>query len=85
MAENISTHELSAAEKHYIRHLKTVSDYQKRNPEKMREKNKSYMKKMKNDDPQKYQEFLEKRRKYYSEVVKPKNGKKHEIQKLSLE
>jgi hypothetical protein len=55
---------LTPAEKHYQRHLKSVSNYQKRNPEKMREKCKKYLERMK-EDPEKYKSHLEKKREYY--------------------
>lgn len=63
---------LSPAEKYYRNHLKNVSNYQKRNPEKMREKNKKHNDKIKIEDPDKYQARLERSRNYYKNVVKPK-------------
>jgi hypothetical protein len=63
---------LSPAEKYYKNHLKNVSNYQKRNPEKMREKNKKHNDKIKNEDPEKYQAKLLKQREYYQNVIKQK-------------
>lgn len=63
---------LSPAEKYYRNHLKNVSNYQKRNPEKMREKNKKHNDKIKIEHPDKYQARLERSRNYYQNVVKPK-------------
>lgn len=63
---------LTPAEKYYQNHLKNVSNYQKRNPEKMREKNKKHNDKIKIEDPDKYQARLERSRNYYQNVVKPK-------------
>jgi hypothetical protein len=63
---------LTPAEKYYKNHLKNVSNYQKRNPEKMREKNKKHNDKLKIEDPEKYKARLEKSRNYYQTVVKPK-------------
>lgn len=63
---------LTPAEKYYQNHLKNVSNYQKRNPEKMREKNKKHNEKIKIEDPDKYQARLERSRNYYKNVVKPK-------------
>lgn len=62
---------LSPAENLYKLHLKAVSNYQKKNPEKMREKCKKYNEKIRND-PQKLEELKRKQREYYNNVVKPK-------------
>jgi hypothetical protein len=56
----------------YEKHLKRVSDYQKANPTKCREKCKRYNDKLKTDNPEKYAEMLEKKRQYYIHVRKPK-------------
>jgi len=56
----------------YEKHLKRVSDYQKANPTKCREKCKRYNDKLKTSDPEKYAEMLEKKRQYYLNVRKPK-------------
>jgi hypothetical protein len=61
-----------AAIRYYKNHLKTVSEYQKRNPEKMREKNNAWNAKIKETDPAKYQSILDKKRDYYLNVRKPK-------------
>lgn len=63
---------LTPAEKYYQNHLKNVSNYQKRNPEKMKKKNKKHNDKIKNEDPEKYQSKLLKQREYYQMVIKPK-------------
>ena len=63
---------LTPAERYYQAHLKNVSNYQKRNPQKMREKNKKHNDKIKNEDPEKYQAKLLKQREYYQTVIKPK-------------
>jgi hypothetical protein len=47
-----------------IKHLKSVSEYQKRNAEKCRTKNKEYYKKLKYLNPEKYKLMLEKKRQY---------------------
>lgn len=60
------------AERFYKNHLKNVSNYQKRNPEKMREKNKKFNTKLKEENGDKYQAKLLKQREYYQTVVKPK-------------
>jgi len=61
-----------AAIRYYKNHLKTVSEYQKRNPEKMREKNNAWNAKVKETDPVKYQAILDRKRAYYLNVRKPK-------------
>ena len=66
---------LSAAERLYERHLINVKKYQHKNPEKMKMKAKTYMVNLKKDK-QKYELFLEKRRNYYINVVKPKKENK---------
>ena len=66
---------LSAAERLYERHLINVKKYQHKNPEKMKLKAKRYMEELKKDK-EKYDLFLEKRRDYYTNVVKPKKEKK---------
>tara|TARA_R110000803_G_scaffold146702_1_gene212422 strand:- start:113 stop:445 length:333 start_codon:yes stop_codon:yes gene_type:complete len=68
---------LSAAEKMYSRHLTNVKRYQHKNPEKMKLKAKRYMENLKKDTG-KYILFLEKRRNYYLDVIKPKKEKKLE-------
>ena len=74
MVDGGDTRPLSSAEKMYKRHLTNVKKYQHKNPEKMKEKAKRYMQKLKMDTV-KYEVFLEKRRNYYLNVVKPKKQK----------
>lgn len=62
--------EETAAERYYKKHLKNVSNYQKNNPEKMREKCKKYNERLK-EDPEKYQLALQKKRDYYMNVKRP--------------
>jgi hypothetical protein len=56
----------------YEKHLKRVSDYQKANPSKCREKCKRYNDKLKTENPEKYAIMLEKKRQYYINIRKPK-------------
>ena len=63
--------EPSTAEKYYTAHLKRMSEYQKRNKDKIKEKNKNYLNRLK-DDPDRHKEYLEKKRQYYLTVTKPK-------------
>jgi len=66
---------VTAAERLYERHLINVKKYQHKNPVKMKLKAKRYMEELKKDK-EKYEIFLEKRRDYYINVVKPKREKK---------
>ena len=66
---------LSAAERMYSKHLRNVKKYQRNNPEKIKVKSKRYMVKLK-EDKERYAAYLEKRRTYYNDVLKPKKEKK---------
>ena len=86
MTEEIN---LTPAERFYQNHIKRVCAYQKANPEKMREKCKKWNAKIKEENPDKYKDNLEKKRKYYNEVVKPKlaniKAEKSKVQTNSLD
>jgi len=69
--ENEPQAPLTAAEKMYQSHLKNVANYQKKNCDKMKEKQTRYLAKMR-DEPERYDEFLKKRRNYYKDVLKPR-------------
>ena len=73
---------ITAAEKMYQSHLKNVAKYQKKNGEKMKEKQTRYLAKMK-EEPERYNEFLKKRRTYYKQVLKPR--KEMNIERLRKE
>jgi len=62
--------EETKAEK-YDKHLRTVSAYQKANPEKCRDKCRAYHERLK-DDPEKYAALLEKKKQYYQKIRRPK-------------
>jgi len=64
--------DVETAIRYYKTHLKNVSDYQKRHPDRMRAKNKEYNQKVKENNPEKYQEILAKKKEYYHSVRKPK-------------
>ena len=66
---------ISAAERMYSQHLCNVKKYQRKNPEKMKEKSKRYMVKLK-EDKIRYGEYLDKRRNYYNAVLKPNKENK---------
>jgi len=63
---------LTPAERMYLNHLRNVKNYQSRNPEKIKQKNKKYNENLKNENPEKYKEMLEKKKEYYKNVIKPK-------------
>lgn len=63
---------VNAAVNMYQKHLKNVSDYQKRNRSKMNQKQKDFLKKMKEEKPEQFAVLLEKKKLYYQQVIKPK-------------
>jgi len=67
---------LSVADRFYNNHKLRVTEYQKKNPEKMRAKCKAYNERVKAERPDVYSVVLESKRKYYHEVVKPKREAK---------
>jgi len=72
---------LSVAERFYNSHKLKVAEYQKATPELQRAKCKAYNNRIKADRPERYQEVLEQKRKYYLEVTKPKKeAKKRELE-----
>lgn len=71
-AVKMSDVSLSPAEKMYKNHLRQVSLYQKRYPEKMRLKCKKYNENLKKMNPEKYEALLQQKRDYYYNVTKPK-------------
>jgi hypothetical protein len=66
-----NTTELSVAERYYLSHKKSMSEYQKRNKDKVNERNRLYLEKIK-DDPDRRKAYLEKKREYYLKKTKPK-------------
>lgn len=72
---------LSPAERFYKKHLERVVVYQKKNPEKMREKCKKWNAKLKAEEPERYKALLESKKKYYLEVRKPKREAEKEAKK----
>jgi len=76
---------LSVAERFYNNHKAKVAKFQKENPEKQRAKCKAYNERIKANRPEKYQEVLEQKRKYYQEVTKPKlEAKKKALEEAKL-
>lgn len=63
--------DVEKAIRYYKNHLKNVSEYQKRHPDRMREKNRLYNKKIREENPEKYQQNLAKKKQYYMAVRKP--------------
>ena len=72
MEDEIQIETLSRAERFYKNHLKNVSNYQRKNKEKMRTKYKTYFNRMKTERPEQYENLLQRRREYYHTTVKPK-------------
>jgi hypothetical protein len=60
----------------YEKHLERVKQYQKNNPEKVKEKQSRYYTKLKQEFPDKYWDMINKKRQYYIEVVRPKQLEK---------
>ena len=64
---------LTVGERFYNNHKKRVTNYQKANPDKMHVKCKAYNERInKEERPEKYEQVLQSKRKYYWDVVKPK-------------
>ena len=63
---------LTVGERFYNNHKKRVTNYQKANPDKMHVKCKAYNERIKEERPEKYEQVLQSKRKYYRDVVKPK-------------
>ena len=81
--EEVKAVNIESAVKHYRSHLKAVSNYQKRNKDKMSVKCKNYMEKIKADDPERFEQILQAKRDYYYNVQKPKLlAKKNEKKNL---
>jgi len=74
--------DVETAIRYYKTHLKNVSDYQKRHPDRMRAKNKEYNKKVKDTNPEKYKEILAKKKEYYQTVRKPKLAAERQTKKI---
>lgn len=64
--------ELTPADRFYLNHKRNNAKYQQKNPQKMKEKSQRYYNKIKVEQPQIYEAFLQKKRLYYQTVVKPK-------------
>jgi hypothetical protein len=62
--------EMTVAERYYLSHKKSMSEYQKRNKDKVNERNRLYLKKIK-EDPERRQSYLQKKREYYLKITKP--------------
>jgi hypothetical protein len=73
---------LTPAERFYNKHKVRVAEYQKATPELQRAKCKAYNERIKAERPERYQEVLAQKRKYYTEITKPK---KEEAKRRKLE
>jgi len=65
--------------KKYERHLEYVASYQKNHPDKIKEKQANYYKRLKQECPDKYCDMLQKKKQYYAEKVKPNRPSKKEV------
>lgn len=72
---------LTPAERMYKKHKENVLAYQRKNPDKIKEKNRAYLAKVK-DDPVAFEEFKKKRREYEK---KWRASKKAECKKIEVE
>ena len=72
---------LTPAERMYKKHKENVLAYQRKNPDKIKEKNRVYLAKVK-DDPVAFEEFKKKRREYEK---KWRATKKAEVKKIEVE
>ena len=59
----------------YDKQRTRMINYQKKNPEKCREKSNKYYTNIKENNPDRYTEMKERKRQYYNEVVKTKKAK----------
>jgi hypothetical protein len=74
---------MTPAERCYASHKKIVCAYQRRNPEKMKEKQKRYLDKLKIENPEKYEQQQQNKRDYHKRVVLPRLQRERE-EKLNL-
>ena len=82
--ENMKNMEnMTPAERMYRNHLRNVKKYQQKNPEKVREKNKRFNDKLKNEKPDEYKEMLLNKKRYYEEVRKPRIQHLRELKKIN--
>lgn len=67
---------ITAADKHYKSHRKSVKEWQARNADRVRETSLAYQQKMKTERPEQYAAMLLRKKTYYENVVKVRNEKK---------
>jgi hypothetical protein len=75
---------LSPAEKIYATLKKNTLKYQREHPEKCREKCQKYWARMREERPEQYELFKEKKRQYYRDVIKPKMEAKKKEARLPV-
>jgi len=73
----METPQITPAERMYAKHLQNVANYQRRHPEKMREKYHTKMEKVR-ADPEKYEEWKRQRREYDKTFREKKKQAKEE-------
>lgn len=69
---------MTPAERCYASHKQIVINYQRANPEKMREKQKRYLDKLKVENPEKYEQQQQNKRDYHKRVALPKRQRERE-------
>ena len=80
---NNHTETMTPAMRMYENHKIHVLKHQKKHPEKVNEKVRRYIKKLKAEAPEKYEAMiLQKQRDYYQRVVKPKREAKKEQERI---
>ena len=80
---NNHTETMTPAMRMYENHKIHVLKHQKKHPEKVNEKVRRYIKKLKAEAPEKYETMiLQKQRDYYQRVVKPKREAKKEEERI---
>ena len=82
--EEEKTINLDAAARMYRKHLERMSVYQKKHKQLCRDKTQKYITKLKDETPEKYEAILEKNRKRYQEVTKPRKAQE-KIEKIKKE
>jgi hypothetical protein len=83
--EEIKIDELLIKARNYEKVIQRNKEYHKNNPEKIKEIKVRYYYRQKEQNPDKYLDKLEKSRKYYQEVIKPKKILKAEESKQKKE
>lgn len=83
--ETLTDAEKESAIRYYLSHKKSMREYQQRNKNTSKDRNKKYLEKLK-EDPERYKAYLEKKREYYLNKTKPKlEAKKKEEEQANTD